>query len=124
MMMWTAPAIIAIAGATGACGLAPRSDYAEGAQITRAYPVNYVRMASCAFGLLDAHYSGRVMKTDFLDRRSIRLSHNIDSMRVWTIDLTAEGPNATRASMDIPPNIGRVQPESILEKIEPCTQSR
>lgn len=113
-------AALCCAASLAGCGLVPRSDYSEGAAMSRIYAMDYVRLASCAYDQLDKIYINRVSKADFPDRQSVRLWHQIDFLRVWTVEITAESRGRAKVFIPIPPNVGAVQPERLLQAIDAC----
>lgn len=116
-------ALVAFFGlALAGCGMIPRSDYVEGATIVRTYPLELNKLASCAFDKLDQAY-GSVRKTDFPDRKAVRLDLSVQSYRMWEIEFVSEAPNRTRAVVPIPPIVGKMQPEQLFKVIEPCGPS-
>ncbi len=112
-------ALCPILGLAG-CGLIPRSDYAEGKTISRVYALDYRRLSTCTYDLIEARY-GRTNKADFPERQTTRLSRDADGIvRVWQVDLAAEGRDRTRVTMPVPMTVGTLQPEAIFELIGTC----
>jgi hypothetical protein len=107
------------ATALAACGLASREDNSKSATLSRTYPVEMQKLASCAFERLNKKYAS-MKKMDFPDRYMVKLRREAELIMIWDIDLIAADQDSTRVLITIPPKIGNVQPEQLLADFEPC----
>jgi hypothetical protein len=113
---------LSFAIAVGGCGLRPNPSYEPGAVFTREISGNYLQIASCAYDALEKIWAP-VQKTDFPERKAIRLSRFTDGtiMKVFQIDFAGTGPKTTKISMDEPATMGALPPIKIWsDMIAPC----